>query len=322
VAEEISFRVSKCPPPSLSRTGVSYIDEKTAWIGLCRTTDGGRTWEGRTPVNEVARVSLAGLPLDTQRTKFVSAQRGWLLSDAMWYTQDGGLHFNRVGNLHPRGLPVFYKGRTGWIALGDVDGTHHFRTTDGGNTWKECPTVDRRKWASLSVHFLDAENAWAALIEWYAEGDDYRVARTQDGGCTWNTLWTPSNIKWWLGDIQFLTETDGWLMNSDHGPLLATTDGGRSWQPMPMPREHFDIYSIYFESLRRGFVSGSDPYMPSNSPGVFLTQDGGKTWSEISQSEFVLGSYWFPGKSVIPSAWGYGKVWQMTHSFALAQAGK
>src|SRR5262245_39628011 len=126
------------------------------------------------------------------------------------------------------------KGSQGW-AVGD-DGVI-WNTLDGGKTWLRQPSGVR---ASLrSVHFLDACTGWVAGREELPGGGSAGVVLyTRDGGLQWRRILLNSLPGLYL--VRFVDAKTGYLAGdgSEQFPsgVFATTDGGRTWQPVAGPR--------------------------------------------------------------------------------------
>lgn len=92
--------------------------------------------------------------------------------------------------------------------------------------------------------------------------------------------------------IQMLDAQNGWAVGAGDGqtplPLLFTSDGGQNWQDRTptsvaasAPSYGSNIPAFYFESAQRGWISY--PVIPGQAageqPSIWLTQDGGQTWT-------------------------------------------
>lgn len=124
---------------------------------------------------------------------------------------------------------------------------------------------------------------------------------TGDGGRSWITS-TPRHVRN-IGDaiarieqIQFVDREHGWLTATDvfggfklpprapslrHMEVDRTTDGGRTWRASVPPGCLQSCGGTYISFLdtSRGFAIASR--------GLFLTRDGGATWTRISRPRFV-----------------------------------
>jgi photosystem II stability/assembly factor-like uncharacterized protein len=128
----------------------------------------------------------------------------------------------------------FLDKREGW-AVGDEGTVWH--TMDAGKNWERQTTGVR---ASLrSVHFLNPCVGWIAGREELPGGGSAGVVLyTRDGGVKWRRLLVNSLPGLHL--VRFVDDRTGYLAGegSDQFPagVFATTDGGRTWEPVPGPR--------------------------------------------------------------------------------------
>jgi photosystem II stability/assembly factor-like uncharacterized protein len=124
-------------------------------------------------------------------------------------------------------------------------------TRDGGKTWatrgNPCPTAGM--WP-VSVSFPDELNGWIACGGEGGAGTAAKaVIATTDGGRTWTVraAVTLPGEPGTTGTIPFSDYMAGIAMRADgvgmawmlRGTTVRTTDGGRTWKPMP-PGE-FDV---------------------------------------------------------------------------------
>ena len=165
------------------------------------TTDGGRGWTSRMPLETEARLGMVCLSVD-----FVSAQVGYALinnqdgESRIYRSDDGGATWNEV-------LPTvadtlrdvsFSDVAHGWAAGRNNEGAVVFRTVDGGATWDSI---------QLGVgDGLEAAQAVGAATLWVC-GDNGFLGYTADGGETWNGGHVTGGD---LNDISFVTARSGW----------------------------------------------------------------------------------------------------------------
>src|SRR5579871_2227154 len=86
----------------------------------------------------------------------------------------------------------------------------------------------------------------------------------------------PFTVEWrdsldHLSAVHFVTATTGWAVGLS-GVILATTDGGKSWNPQKS-EIMADLHSVCFANATTGWAVGTK--------GVILaTTDGGKNWNQ------------------------------------------
>lgn len=255
---------------------ISPVNDRVAWAsGLggtyTITRDGGRTWH--------AAVVPGAEALQFRDVEAVSARKAYLLSagvgtdSRIYKTEDGGQTWTlQFQNEDPNG---FYDCFAFWdrhrgITMADAVGERFpVVRTRDGETWKDIG--DRLPPA------LPGEVAFAASGTCAAVAGERRA---------------------WLG-------TGG----AERARVLATTDGGRSWNaydtPIVQGNASSGIITLAFRDSRHGILAGGDLALPDVfTDNVARTHDGGRTW--------VLGARpTFPGSVYglsYTSKWGKGVV--------------
>jgi hypothetical protein len=120
-----------------------------------------------------------------------------------------------------------------------------------------------------------------------------RLLITQDVGATWDDL-TPQGITEIL-DVHFLDISRGWLVYRDSLGLglLQTSDGGVSWQSVPLPllEDEFAAADLMFtDALTGKLVLKLPTSSVFNLTKEFITQDGGQTWQGGELAFLPIGS--------------------------------
>jgi photosystem II stability/assembly factor-like uncharacterized protein len=316
-ANELRFVAQPSGGPHYLR-GQQFIDERHAWVGLYRTTDAGRSWELVLPPTRATDNFSQGDP-DLAHTYFSTAARGWIVSLDRggrywtWQTEDGGNTWRRWG--HPGGVigAFFLDDGHGWANVYDNVGNvrQGYRTADRGRTWSSCGTRSRGT-GPRDATFVSPQDGWAVLPPGALPCTT--IVKTRDGGCTWSQVADTRALKQnpprWV-DLYFLDDRNGWLLGTNPGVLLRTSDGGLSWRRALLPRPNFSPESVYFSSLDDGWVSGLFRGITEHDSGVFHTLDGGATWKQLTRRQFYTGTAAIPGRSLIPTKWKEGKLMQL-----------
>jgi len=172
------------------------------------------------------------------------------------------------------------------------------RTTDGGATWANLSLEQSGFKPELlnSIHFIDKDRGWVAGLEF---GGKPIVLRTVDGGASWTgarvdakqapvTIFFTDEKNGWMGGATPLSEDE-----PEGGPssLLATTDGGATWQQQR--RLSISLSDIFFIDKLSGWATG-------HKGAIYHTSDGGRTWdsqkSELELPEGLAGTQGRGGK--------------------------
>ena len=226
--------------PQVSHTteqlfSVAFADAQHGWIAgrsglILHSGDGGDNW----------RAQPSGTDRHLFKVEVLDRQRAWAVGDwgTILATHDGGATWenrslDRDVILNDQAWP---DADHGWI-VGESGAI--FVTTDAGKTWNEQPSGVEK--TLFGVCFTDLQHGWAV-------GLDGILIRTTDGGQTWQVqqgsaevgaleqvgfqeaLGNPS-----LYDIMVAGKY-GYAVG-DIGTVLASEDGGATWQRKEMPAE-------------------------------------------------------------------------------------
>ena len=205
----------------------------------------------------------------------------------------------------PLSAVQFVSARQGWaVGAGRI-----LATSDGGQAW----VTQYRGAAQLDqVDFVDAAHGWAV-------GTGGLLA-TADGGVTWTALPEPCPV---IRSVHFATPSLGWAVAGGSqvridggvpapvtgGQLLTTTDGGRSWQPVPGAPAV--AQTVCFSNRADGFLG-----TPSR---IWRSTDGGRRWS-LAFAEPMRPGYaqHEPGDTAVLECAGRSAAWAFFLGFGAA----
>jgi photosystem II stability/assembly factor-like uncharacterized protein len=181
---------------------------------------------------------------------------------------------------------------TGWVG----GGTSLSWTTDGGDDWTDIMPVPSGAANIASVFFRDTSEGWA-LLSWpepvpqgasaRALYNSYSIAHTDSSGRRWSfTAPALPTMPEWMqdafagyGGLYFVDSLHGWMGavfagNARPGKLLATEDGGQTWNWVNSPGV----------SGQFTFATPQDGWLVSSTgeDRIWVTHDGCKTWNEVS----------------------------------------
>ncbi len=204
---------------------VVFFNERHGWAlgnasamfpsGLFFTDSGGRGWQPL-PAG-AARGWLTGALLDPT-TGALAGRMGALVT-----LQQGSFEPSQTVPLGLRAVheltlvPPLY----GWIV---GDGGLLMLTTDLGRTWQTPPTTPPLE---LLRHFDFRALAVRGPKCWLAGSPGSRIFHSPDAGRTWQVFPTGQPLP--LDGLCMVDEQHGWAVGA-LGTILATTDGGQSWQ--------------------------------------------------------------------------------------------
>ncbi len=255
------------------------------------------------------------LDAQIQAAVLITPESGWVLRGGeLLLTHNRGVSWDVIT---PEGVDQisgvdFSDPQTGWLASPDENGEISiYQTVDGGQSWQAStlPTSGLDV-AAAYLEFVDGQNGWVTLK--MVSGSSFSVGKlfaTQDGGRTWEERVVP------LGEpAQFTNPLQGWVAG---GPAddqyYATRDGGYTWSETTQlayarstganqfPNQPENVVQTNavdpihaWAMTRSGSCWGdkssvgaealpdAEPFRCSTSTQLWMTQDGGQTWQEIT----------------------------------------
>jgi photosystem II stability/assembly factor-like uncharacterized protein len=114
---------------------------------------------------------------------------------------------------------------------------------------------------------LDVVNAGDRLV---AVGERGHVLISADAGASWHQSVVPTQAN--LTAVYFVDATHGWAVGHDD-VILATSDGGRTWQRVNYaPEADKPLLDVWFADRTRGIAVGA-------YSTLYDSKDGGRTWT-------------------------------------------
>ncbi len=249
---------------------------------IVHTEDAGATWT-------IQHTVAAGTYLRCM--SFTSPTDGWVGSitqrQRLWRTVDGKTWIDMTANLPP--LPSAICGISS-PSKGVVfaSGTQYpdreaaiMHTADGGQTWESISMAEHAN-LLIDTYFIDDLQGWVVGGKGGTTLNSLTpvIMFTADGGKTWQSKLQDSGIDFPIGEwgwkIQFLTPQIGFvsLENYTAAAILKTTDGGQSWNRIPISG-NVRLQGVGFVNEQVGWVGGWGQHDLGTTSG---TTDGGSTW--------------------------------------------
>jgi photosystem II stability/assembly factor-like uncharacterized protein len=282
---------------SWTRNSVSVGD------GVYKTTDGGENWTnmGLKDSERIAKVLID--PKNTDNVYVCATGKLWSDSDerGVYRTTDGGRTWTKVlrganGStgcgmlaMDPADPKTLYASmwdfrRQGWtFRSGGADenaasGSGLFKSTDGGNTWKELSDnsltngLPPKPWGrtALAVAPSNPKVVYATVECAMPRNGLYR---SDDGGKTWAALdrsqmqiWRPFYFSNLIVDPK-----DENRVYKVGGSLIFSTDGGKSFSDITSGA-HGDFHDVWIDPANSSHVITGD------DGGLWYSYDGGNRW--------------------------------------------
>lgn len=260
--------------------------------GVWRSTDGGRTWQFRGlresgaigelivhPQNpDVVWVAALGHPFGR------NPERG------VFRTTDGGSSWKRVLTLddstgvvslalNPANPRELYAGawraeRKPWTMISGGPAGGVYKSTDGGDSWTRLggglPTGLVGK-VGLAISDANPDRVFA-LVEHATQGGLYR---SDDRGARWTRVSDDARVRarpfYYTHVVADPTDANTvWVLST---PLLRSTDGGRTFEQVPVP--HGDTHDLWINPRAPNIFALAD------DGGTVVTVNGGRTFSTM-----------------------------------------
>ena len=278
-----------------------YASQTSGWFGqiIQRSDDGGKTWhQPGTPPGEPP----APGPPKMASNKFAydaSAETGKPLTTHQWY--DGTQHpweFKRVWHLEPslKDRDTVYAG---------VEDAAIFRSTDGGENWKELPGLRGHgtgpKWqpgaGGMCLHtiILDPSNPQRMWIAISAAG----AFRSDDAGKSWKPInrglrsqYIPdqdAEVGHCVHHIAMNPLRPGVLFMQKHWDVMRSDDAGDNWKEVSgnLPTDFGFAIDVHAHEPETIYVvpikSDSEHYVHEGKLRVFRSRSGGNEWEALTK---------------------------------------
>jgi serine/threonine protein kinase len=201
---------------------VGYLTSRTAFY---KTEDAGKNWI-RQKLDAPGRVNAL---------HFVDEKHGWLATDKLRRTADGGATWNdaALAGTKMRAVTALAFHSNGWGLSGGTSTEGKlclFRRADAGAIWENIETSDALKqyanWFVATLNITGPGTAIAVVFEGVDGGG--AVLRTNDGGRSWSKVFAVGDD---LYSAHINPAGEGWLTGF-RGALWQTVDGGATFSPV------------------------------------------------------------------------------------------
>lgn len=272
-----------------------YASQTSGWFGqiIQRSDDGGKTWA---PPGGEKEPSPYDPPTTGRSNRFLYDGE---VGTHKWY--DGTQHpweFTRVWHLEPSLTEpdTVYAG---------VEDAALFKSTDGGASWKELPSLRGTKgslWqpgaGGMAVHtiLLDPKNPDRIFVAISAAG----AFRSDDAGATWKPINRGLRSQYELPDpdaevghcvhrIAFHPSRPETLFMQKHWDVLRTDNAGDEWREVSgnLPSDFgfpIDVHAHEPETIYVvPITSDSLHYPPEGKLRVYRSRTGGGEWEPLTK---------------------------------------
>lgn len=286
--------------PNVIYVGGGEADLREDWTygdGMYRSTDAGQTWThlGLDDARHIARIVVDPRDPDRLLVAAMGHASGPNSMRGVYRSSDGGKTWQRVlyvndstgaidvamdpSNPRIAYAALWHMQRTPWGFTAGGGRTGLWKTTDGGDTWKELsfnPGIPRNPLGRIGITVSPANpRRLYATIESPPEDSTGGIFTSDDAGATWTR--TSGDQKWmvrpWYYSVVTADPSDESTMYVMNLSTWRSTDGGRSFSRIRLP--HGDTHALWIDPKDpKRMISGNDG-------GATISFDGGEVWSSI-----------------------------------------
>ena len=285
-------------------TGEPNNRQSSPWgNGVYRSTDAGRTWThlGLENTHHIGRIQVHPRDPDVAYVAAVGHLWGPNPERGVYRTTDGGENWELVlfvdedtgaidlamDMADPKTIfaAMYQRRRRAWGFNGGGPGSGIYRTTDGGDTWKELtnglPEGDKGR-IGLDIYRGDG-NLVFALVEADARGPGQGfgqgggqngVYRSTDRGETWRRISTTNNRPMYYSKI-WIDPNDPERIYLGGAVLYRSSDGGNNFTPDAASEVHLDHHTLWIDP------ADSEHLILAGDGGVSVSWDRSDNWYQL-----------------------------------------
>jgi photosystem II stability/assembly factor-like uncharacterized protein len=260
--------------------------------GIWRSTDAGKTWSfaGLADSQHVPRLRIH--PKDPDLVYAAVLGHAFGASDVrgVYRSKDGGKSWQRVlfagpdagavdlamdpGNPRVLYASTWRMRRSPWGFESGGPGSGLWKSTDGGDTWKELTHKKGLPQGTVGIIGVDISRSNPQNIYAIVEAADGGVFRSKDGGETWEKTNDDRALRqraWYYTRI-YADPADEDVVYVVNVQFHRSKDGGKTFTKIPTP--HGDNHDLW--------IAPGDPkrMIEANDGGVNVTTDGGANWTK------------------------------------------
>lgn len=243
--------------------------------GIAVSYDSGKTWRG-VKVSEEELEDFMAVAVDPKSPNLIYAGGH---GHGVWKSDDYG----KTWKLQAEGLPsepdvhaLAVAPSNPQVIYAMISGDAMYKSTNSGVNWTRVPvSLDTYAITSLAV---DSENPNKLYIGGTATG----VLISEDGG----SIWQKTEIEN-LNVVALVMDSKGVLYAGTKGGIYSSDDQGASWKML----KEFQV-----EAFNLNYEVPSKMFVATKEGSVYMSADGGSTWSEVFRPKEDAGHHHAPGK--------------------------
>jgi photosystem II stability/assembly factor-like uncharacterized protein len=260
--------------------------------GVYKSTDAGETWThlGLEATRHISRIIVH--PTDPDRVFLAAQGNPWGPNEerGIYRSEDGGQTWHKIlfvnedagivdltvdaTNPNIMMATSWEFRRWPWVVKSGGPGSRVYKTTDGGENWREITEglPDLKGKMGIAISPASPRIVYMAIEAKDGQGGVYRsddagetFRQVSDDPRTWARAWYYMHI---IADPNDADEV--WVLNSG---AMRSIDGGQTYTRIP--DSHVDHHALWINP------ADSDVMINGNDGGASVTFNGGQTWSSV-----------------------------------------
>lgn len=262
--------------------------------GVYRSTDGGKNWShiGLKATQSISRIRIHPTNPDIVYVAALGHPFGPNPERGIFKTTNGGQSWSKILYrnentgaidlcLDPKNPDIMYASfwqvyRKPWTLSSGGEGSGMFKSTDGGNTWKEITKNTGLPTGILGKINLTVSGVDSNLIYANIEAENGGLYRSDDAGLHWKLVNNHRDL--WQRAFYFLRiladPVDKETLYVMNFRLMKSTDGGKTFKYLP--QTHADHHDLWINPKNNRILANA------NDGGGVVSLNGGNTWSPMT----------------------------------------
>jgi photosystem II stability/assembly factor-like uncharacterized protein len=260
--------------------------------GMWKSADAGKSWThiGLDDSQQIARIRVHPSNPDLLYVAAMGHAFGPNDMRGVYRSRDGGKNWERVLfvnrdsgavdlNMDPSNPRILYAStwrfrRGAYFFDSGGEGSALWKSTDGGDTWKELSRNKGMPKGTLGIIGVSVSQSNPQNVYAIVEAKEGGVFRSRDGGETWSKTSDSADLRqraWYYSRIYAdpKDEDTAYVVNVR---FHKTKDGGKTWSAINTP--HGDNHDLWIAP------NDAQRMIEANDGGVNVTTDGGVNWTK------------------------------------------
>ncbi|MEI9980008.1 MAG: hypothetical protein WDN23_13610 [Edaphobacter sp.] len=258
--------------------------------GVYKTTDGGKTWKhiGLEATQTIARIRVDANDPNLVYVAALGHPYGPSADRGVYRSTDGGATWKKILyendhsgaediSIDPRNNKVVFATtwdvqRTPWSLSSGGPGSHLYKSTDGGDTWKDItrnPGLPEGIVGKIAVAVSADSNRIYSMVE----NENGGIFRSEDGGATWAKVNDDRNVRQRSFYYTRLTTDpkDKDVIYITNVRFYRSIDGGKTFKSIKQP--HGDNHDLWIDP------NNNHRMVEANDGGGTVSVDYGESWT-------------------------------------------